>query len=119
MLLVDAELPPLLASRIWVGLRQADAPVYERELRRLVAMLKGEKVGPPPRTGELQPDAGSAFRREGRLTRNLRIAADAVVLSGEAEEKEVRHRPQGLAGSAAPLLHEWRLAAAHRDAPDA
>jgi hypothetical protein len=108
VLLVDAELPPLLASRIYVDLRQADGPVYEREVARLVAMLKGEMPGPPPRTGILQPDVGSAFRKEGRLARRLRIAPDAVVLSRDGKE-EVRHRPRGQASSAARFCTNGRV----------
>jgi tetratricopeptide (TPR) repeat protein len=118
VLLVDAELPPLLASRVWVDLRQADGPVYERELARLVAMLKGEKSGPPPRTRTLLPPAGSGFRKEGRMRRALRITAEEVVLSDDGEI-EARHPHRGLGGAAAPLLYEWRRAVFRRRPEDA
>jgi hypothetical protein len=118
VLLVDAELPPLLASRVWVDLRQADGPVYERELARLVAMLKGEKSGPPPRTGALLPRAGSGFRKEGRMERQLRITAKEVVLA-DGGDVEARHLHRGLGGTAAPLLYEWRRAVFRRTAEDA
>jgi hypothetical protein len=115
VLLVDAELPPLLASRVWVDLRQADGPVYERELARL---LKGEKSGPPPRTGSLLPRAGSGFRKEGRMELQLRITAEEVVLV-DSGEVEARHPHRGLGGTAAPLLYEWRRAVFRRRAEDA
>jgi tetratricopeptide (TPR) repeat protein len=118
VLLVDAELPPLLASRVWVDLRQADGPVYGRELARLVAMLKGGKSGPPPRTGALLPRAGSGFRKEGRMVRRLRITPEEVVLSNDGEV-EARHPHRGLGGTAAPLLYEWRRAVFRRRAEDA
>lgn len=118
VLLVDAELPPLLASRVWVDLRQADGPVYERGMARLVAMLKGEKSGPPPRTGALLPPAGSGFRKEGRMERQLRITVKEVVLA-DGVEVEARHPHRGLGGTSAPLLYDWRRAVFHRRSGDA
>jgi hypothetical protein len=48
VLLKDAELPPLLASRVYVDFRQVDGPLYDQRLKELVAALKGERRGPPP-----------------------------------------------------------------------
>jgi hypothetical protein len=54
VLLKDAEMPPLLASRIWIDFRNADGPDdYLARVGELVRTLKGERVGPPPRTGKL------------------------------------------------------------------
>jgi hypothetical protein len=54
VLLRDAELPPLLASLVWVDFRGVDGPEYERRVRELVKALRGERPGPPPRTGGLR-----------------------------------------------------------------
>jgi hypothetical protein len=73
VLLADAEMPPLLASRVYVDLRRADGPEYEREVRKLISFLKGEKPGPPPRTGKLLPRPDTAVRREEVIARRLQI----------------------------------------------
>jgi hypothetical protein len=51
VLLQDAEMPPFLASRAWVDLRNADGPDYLARVGELVRALKGGRAGPPPRTG--------------------------------------------------------------------
>ena len=59
VLLKDAEMPPLLASRIWVDFRNADGPDYLARVGELVRALKGGRGGPPPRTGpDSTPSAG-------------------------------------------------------------
>jgi hypothetical protein len=45
----DAEMPPLLATRLWVDLRGRDPDAYAAEVRRLAAALRGLRPGPPPR----------------------------------------------------------------------
>jgi hypothetical protein len=42
----ESELPPFLASRVWVDFRHADGPEYDRRVTQLVAALRGER---PPR----------------------------------------------------------------------
>jgi hypothetical protein len=46
VLLKDAEMPLLLASRVWVDFRGADGPVYEARVRELVKALKGRAARP-------------------------------------------------------------------------
>ncbi|HEX3556935.1 MAG TPA: tetratricopeptide repeat protein [Thermoanaerobaculia bacterium] len=96
VLLADAELPAFLATRAWVDLRTADGPEYERKIRDLVAALKGERLGAPPRRdGEILPKPGTAFRAEGPLQGRLRIGASAVAyLKDGAPAAE--HSPKGL-----------------------
>jgi hypothetical protein len=77
VLLKDAELPPLLASRVYVDFRQVDGPLYDQRLKELVAALKGEQRGPPPRTGELQPPPGTGFRAEDEV--HLAVSAPRFV----------------------------------------
>jgi tetratricopeptide (TPR) repeat protein len=95
VLLTDAEMPPLLASRVWVDFRQADGPAYEAKVRELVRALKGEKSGPPPRTGTLQPPPGSGFRPQGPLQRRLSISRIEVALL-EDGASPITHQPQGI-----------------------
>src|ERR1700730_6052705 len=40
IMLKDAELPPLLASRVWIDFRNADGPDYLARVRELVRALK-------------------------------------------------------------------------------
>jgi hypothetical protein len=46
VLLKDAEMPPLLASRVWIDFRNADGPDYLARVRELVRALNGERLGP-------------------------------------------------------------------------
>jgi hypothetical protein len=67
VLFVDTELPAFLATRAWIDLRTADGPEYEKKIRELIAALKGERPGPPPRrdplqTGHRLPGRGSPPR---------------------------------------------------------
>src|SRR3954451_16298431 len=71
VLLKDAEMPPLLASRIWIDFRTADGPDYLARVRELVRALKDERAGPPPRTGELSLPPGGGFTAAGPLSCRL------------------------------------------------
>jgi hypothetical protein len=93
VLLADADMPPLLASRIWVDLRHVDGPEYEKRVRELAAVLRGERPAPPPRTGELKPPPGSAFRAPGPIPCRLRIGKEKVSLLRDAEI--VAEQPSG------------------------
>src|SRR5262249_19736592 len=77
VLLADADMPPLLASRVWIDFRNADGPVYEAQVRALVMALKGERPGPPPR---IEPPPDTRFRAQGPIRRRLRIGLDEVLL---------------------------------------
>ncbi|HSG38310.1 MAG TPA: TIR domain-containing protein, partial [Thermoanaerobaculia bacterium] len=121
VLLTDAELPPLLASRVWIDLRTADGPEYERRVRDLVAALKGERPGPPPRReGEILPRPGTAFRAEGPLRRRLRITPSAVVYLDQEGNPRAEHAPRGLSDRTKFSLWEMdraRHRSAAEDAP--
>jgi hypothetical protein len=73
VLLEDAEMPPMLASRLWIDFRGAGGPLYEEQVRRLVRALKGEKPGPPPRGSDIRPPPGSGFRAAGPIRARLVI----------------------------------------------
>jgi hypothetical protein len=83
VLLKDAELPPLLASRSWVDFRTADGPKYFTKVKELAALLKGERKGSPPRTGVLKPPPGTGFRPEGTIRRGLTISRERATLQGD------------------------------------
>src|SRR5262249_55024167 len=86
-LLIDAELPPILPSLVWVDRRTGDGREYERQVRKLIAALKGERPAPPPRQeGQILSRPGSAFRAEGLLRGRLRIGPESVTYAGEAGE---------------------------------
>jgi len=93
VLLADTDLPPFLGGRIFIDLRRADGPEYEREVRKLIDFLQGKKPGPPPRTGELLPREGSAIRREEVISRRLRISRAQVTLLRE-DTVEAEHAPK-------------------------
>jgi tetratricopeptide (TPR) repeat protein len=95
VLLADTDMPPLLASRVYVDLRRADGPEYERETSKLISFLKGERLGPPPRTGEFLPRPDTAVVREPVISRRLRIGREKVVLFDQ-DTVEAEHRPKGL-----------------------
>ncbi|MFE4397899.1 MULTISPECIES: toll/interleukin-1 receptor domain-containing protein [Streptomycetaceae] len=48
LLIGDAPLPPLAASRVWRDFRTPDAADYERKVDELVAAIRGESVRPGP-----------------------------------------------------------------------
>jgi TIR domain len=82
VLLHDAELPPLLASEVWVDFRNTDGPDYLARIRELVRALKGERLGPPTRTGELSLPPGTAFRAVGVLACRLSISLERACFCG-------------------------------------
>jgi hypothetical protein len=45
VLIADAEMPPLLAARLYVDFRGVDGPLYDERVRELVRALRGEKPG--------------------------------------------------------------------------
>ena len=45
----DAEMPPLLSTRLWVDFRDAEGDLYFKRLDELAKALKGVRSGPPPR----------------------------------------------------------------------
>ncbi|MEA2602862.1 MAG: hypothetical protein QOF89_3854, partial [Acidobacteriota bacterium] len=97
VLFADAELPAFLATRAWIDLRTADGPEYEKKIRELIAALKGEKPGPPPRwDGEILPKPGTAFRAEGPLQARLRIGPSAVTYIDKDGATVAEHPPKGL-----------------------
>jgi hypothetical protein len=92
VLLADAELPPFLASRAWVDLRHADGPEYEKTVGKLIAILRGERPGPPPR---IVPRPDTAVVEEGPLFRRLRIGREKVELL-DGDTVVAAHTPKGL-----------------------
>jgi TIR domain len=62
VLLGEAELPPFLASRVWVDFREGAGPMYEQRFEELVRALRGERPGRPPRDGQVipPPDPGAS-----------------------------------------------------------
>jgi hypothetical protein len=81
VLLEDVEMPPLLASRVWVDFRNVDGPNYLARVRELVRALKGEQQGPPRRTGELSLPPGSGFRAVGARLCRLSMGRDRTAFS--------------------------------------
>ena len=77
----DAEMPPMLAGRVWIDFRGADGAAYEVKVEELARALKGERKGPPPRNGPIQPPPRSVFRAEGALSATLRISGDGAELA--------------------------------------
>jgi TIR domain/CHAT domain/AAA ATPase domain len=82
VLLKEAEMPPLLAARVWVDFRTAAGPEYEASLLKLVKTLKGERAGPPPMI--IYP-TDSGFRAEGSLSCTLCITQNEVTLVDNGE----------------------------------
>ena len=50
----DATVPEMLATRLWVDLRGKTGDSYRTELERLARAIRGERPGPPPRRGNVQ-----------------------------------------------------------------
>ncbi len=100
VLLGDAELPPLLASLVYVDFRNADGPDYDRPLEELIRGLRGQRVARPHRDSPRAPPPGTGFRAQGPLRARLRLAPDRVSFTitrpGDAETTQVHHRPAGL-----------------------
>lgn len=83
VLLEDAELPPLLATYIWVDFRHADGPDYLARVAALVRALSGERPGPPPRTGLLTLPDNTGYTAVGTRSCRLAIGSAQTVLTGE------------------------------------
>ena len=111
VLLDDVELPPLLASRVWIDFRGADGPEYERKVEELARALRGETLQRPPRDGETAPPPGTGFRAEGVLRRTLRIAPDRVALL-EGDRVIAEHAPKPLDHALEQTI--WHLRRARR-----
>jgi hypothetical protein len=78
ILLKDAEMPPLLASRVWIDFRNVDGPDYLARVRELVRALKGERRRPPKRTGELSLPPGTGFKAVGPFAGRLKISRECT-----------------------------------------
>src|SRR5271166_5296143 len=105
VLLKDAEMPPLLASRVWVDFRNADGPDYLARVRDLIRELKGERPGPPRRTGELNLPPGSGFKAVG--IRTCRLSISRVRTAFSADGVDVAGPPPYLDLDVGDL--DWRL----------
>jgi len=110
VLLDDAELPPLLASRVWVDFRHADGPEYDRRVREVIATLRGERPLRPERDANIAPPPGTGFRPEGPRLATLHLGTQKVTLS--SIESEVSHTPRGLA--AGDVQRVWELSQARQ-----
>src|SRR5262249_15311876 len=84
VLLADAAMPPLLASRVWIDFRHADGPVYMERVQQLARALRGERPGRPSRTGRSShgPLAGRARGSTATGARPRCHAGAAVVGAG-------------------------------------
>ncbi len=78
-------------------------------MEELVRALKGERRGPPRRTGELKLPPGTGFRAEGKIPVRLRIGGGEAVLSGDAFG-EVREPIAGVDGRLRDPLWEQQRA---------
>jgi TIR domain len=94
VLLDDVELPPFLATRVWVDFRGADGPEYERRVHDLVAALRG---------GPSRPDRDGGLTLPGARRRGA---------SGRAVRPERRPPPPG--GGPAPRISEVERGGARR-----
>jgi hypothetical protein len=83
VLLKDAEMPPLLASRVWIDLRNADGPDYLARVRELVQALAGGRGRPPKRTGELSLPPGTGFKAVGAVACRLSISPERTSFSAD------------------------------------
>jgi hypothetical protein len=89
VLLRDAELPPLLATRFWVDFRTAaDEAGYLQAVRRLAGALRGQRRQRPAPGSALVVPPGLGARPEGPRSATLRVTGDEVTLL--AGDREVR-----------------------------
>jgi len=123
VLYLDVELPPFLASRLWVDFRGAatTGPEYEARLAQLVRALQGLPAADrPTRDGAVQWPAGpggQVVRPAGPLRAELTVSATEVSLSAGADR--FTQVPQGLRRSTADAVRElaWRRAHPDPEAP--
>ncbi len=104
VLLADADMPTLLAARVWIDFRDAYGPEYEKKVRDLAHLLKGEKRKRPPGTGGIVPPRGDGLRPEGPIHRTLRIGKERVEFVGGW--KTASHRPRGIGAEDENRLYE-------------
>ncbi len=105
VLLEDADLPPFLASRVWVDFRETHDPAtYTARVGELVAALQGRRRPRPAADGTVRPPPGQAYGAEGPRTARLQVSRDTVVLSSDGGT--VAGRPAGLDWSASQVLRE-------------
>jgi len=110
VLIADAEMPPLLAARLYVDFRGVEGPLYEERLRQLVRALRGEKPGHPKVDGEgLFPPPGTGYVAAGPIFRRLVIGDGKATLHGG--EATVTGEAPGLDHGGEERL--WRLREAH------
>jgi tetratricopeptide (TPR) repeat protein len=81
VLFKDAEMPPLLASRVWVEFRNVDGSDYLARVRKLIQELKAEQQRPPTPTGELKLPPGSSFTAVGTHACRLSISRERTSFS--------------------------------------
>src|SRR6185437_1972912 len=116
VLYADAELPPFLASRLWVDFRgtAATGPEYEARLDQLVRALRGLPVADrPARDGSVRwptGPGGEVVRPAGPLRAELTVSAAEVSLV--AGEEHVSQVPRGRRRSTVDAVRElvWRRA---------
>ena len=116
MLYADAELPPFLATRLWVDFRgpATTGPQYDSKMQELVRYLQGRAAAERPARGsDVEWPAGAGGERvrpAGPLHATLKVTPQEVSL--EAERKRVTHRPRGLRNSTVAAVRElaWRWA---------
>ena len=86
VLLRNAELPPLLASRLWIDFRHADGPEYLARVEQLARALKGERPARPSRESELVFPPGTGYTAVGVRELSLSLAPERVALVGDGVE---------------------------------
>jgi tetratricopeptide (TPR) repeat protein len=105
VLLRDADLPPLLASRVWVDFRHVHEPAaYTARVGELVDALRGHRPGRPAPDGTVSPPSGLAYQAEGPRTVALRVGRDTVTLTGA--QVTTAGRPAGMDWRADQVLAE-------------
>ncbi|MBU2670974.1 tetratricopeptide repeat protein, partial [Actinoplanes bogorensis] len=90
----DAEVPPLLATRVWVDFRHADGPAYDTALTRLIGAIRGQPPGRPPTDRDLLVAPGSAFRPAGPRRARLTVTNGQVELIDLDRDTTVTVRPE-------------------------
>jgi tetratricopeptide (TPR) repeat protein len=114
VLYADAELPPFLATRLWVDFRGAGTtgPQYEARLGELVRSLQGRPAADrPARDSTVRWPTGAGgevVRPAGALRGELRLSTTEVSLAAGADR--VSQEPRGLRRSTADAVRalEWR-----------